>query len=235
MKSYFLFLYFNLIIFVSCKSTILPYKSIMKTNHLLSTNHLLKLENNILDSSYVAKDTNHKFISIIANNPNNNNNNITSINSAFIDFFLNENVKLCFYLIVWYIGNIYYNLYNKRASIALGKDSYGHSNAHWILSATQLFVGLLFVIPQWLFGIRTIPSLTSENWIELAPVGKNFIIIFNLFPHIYLLGLFTALSHALSVLAMGAGAVSFGQIVKSAEPVFAAATNAAILKVYILL
>jgi hypothetical protein len=32
---------------------------------------------------------------------------------------------------------------------------------------------------------------------------------------------------------LGAGAVSFGQIVKAAEPVFAAATNAIILKVHI--
>lgn len=77
----------------------------------------------------------------------------------------------------------------------------------------QLFVGVLFVAPQWLLGIRSTPSLTGQNWAELAPIG-----------------LFSALSHALSVVAMGAGAVSFAQIVKSAEPVFAAATNAAILK-----
>jgi hypothetical protein len=44
-------------------------------------------------------------------------------------------------------------------------------------------------------------------------------------------GLWAALSHAFSVLAMGAGAVSFGQIVKAGEPVFAAATNALLLKV----
>jgi len=42
-------------------------------------------------------------------------------------------------------------------------------------------------------------------------------------------GLFASLAHAFSVLALGAGAVSFGQIVKSAEPVFAAATNALVL------
>jgi len=38
------------------------------------------------------------------------------------------------------------------------------------------------------------------------------------------------LAHAFSVLALGAGAVSFGQIVKAGEPVFAAATNALLLK-----
>jgi hypothetical protein len=41
------------------------------------------------------------------------------------------------------------NLYNKRASLVLGKDSHGHMNAHWMLSAAQLFVGALFVVPQW--------------------------------------------------------------------------------------
>jgi solute carrier family 35 protein E1 len=44
------------------------------------------------------------------------------------------------------------------------------------------------------------------------------------------IGLFAALAHAFSVLALGAGAVSFGQIVKAAEPVFAAASNAVLLK-----
>lgn len=63
-------------------------------------------------------------------------------------------------------------------------------------------------------GQRTAPSLTFDNWKTLAPVG-----------------MWAALSHAFSVLAMGAGAVSFGQIVKAAEPVFAAATNAVLLKV----
>lgn len=55
--------------------------------------------------------------------------------------------------------------------------------------------------------------MTLDNWKELSPVG-----------------LWAALAHAFSVLALGAGAVSFGQIVKAGEPVFAAATNALLLK-----
>lgn len=132
---------------------------------------------------------------------------------SFIDLIWNKNTKLFFYLAVWYIGNIYYNIYNKKACIALGKNSHGHSNAHWALSAVQLLVGVLFVIPLWVTGIRKAPALTLDNWKELSPVG-----------------LFTCLAHAFSVLALGAGAVSFGQIVKAAEPVFAAATNAILLK-----
>ena len=39
---------------------------------------------------------------------------------------------------VWYLGNIYYNIYNKKACIALGKNAAGASNAHWALSAVQV-------------------------------------------------------------------------------------------------
>lgn len=127
-------------------------------------------------------------------------------------FLSPDNLKLTSYLFVWYLGNVFYNIYNKKACIALGKNAAGHSNAHWALSAIQLFVGVLFVIPMWLTGVRKSPELTADNWKQLAPVG-----------------LFASLSHAFSVLALGAGAVSFGQIVKAGEPVFAAGTNAILL------
>lgn len=127
-------------------------------------------------------------------------------------FMSPDNLKLTSYLFVWYLGNVFYNIYNKKACIALGKNAAGHSNAHWALSAIQLFVGVLFVIPMWLTGVRKSPELTADNWKQLAPVG-----------------LFASLSHAFSVLALGAGAVSFGQIVKAGEPVFAAGTNAILL------
>lgn len=124
-----------------------------------------------------------------------------------------EEVKLASYLAVWYLGNVFYNIYNKKACNALGKDSHGHSNAHWALSAIQLFTGVVFVVPMWLTGLRAAPKLTLDNWKALAPVG-----------------LWASLAHAFSVLALGAGAVSFGQIVKAGEPVFAAATSAVFLK-----
>mmetsp|Transcript_8303 Transcript_8303/g.11604 ORF Transcript_8303/g.11604 Transcript_8303/m.11604 type:complete len:401 (+) Transcript_8303:61-1263(+) len=132
---------------------------------------------------------------------------------SLIDTIWNENTKLTAYLIVWYLGNVFYNIYNKKACIALGKNAAGGSNAHWALSAVQLLVGILFVVPLWITGLRKAPAMTADNWKELSPVG-----------------LWTALAHAFSVLALGAGAVSFGQIVKAGEPVFAAATNALLLK-----
>lgn len=138
---------------------------------------------------------------------------VVAADSGPLTAIWNEKTKLPIYLAVWYIGNIYYNIYNKKACIALGKNAAGASNLHWALSAMQLFVGVLFVIPMWLTGIRDKPNMTADNWKELSPVG-----------------LWASLAHAFSVLALGAGAVSFGQIVKSAEPVFAAATNALLLK-----
>jgi len=137
----------------------------------------------------------------------------TEKKSSFLDLIWNDNTKLTFYLLVWYLGNIYYNIYNKKACIALGKSATGANNAVWALSAVQLLVGVLFVLPMWLTGLRPAPKLTSENWKELTPVG-----------------VWAALAHAFSVLALSAGAVSFGQIVKAGEPVFAAATNALLLK-----
>lgn len=138
---------------------------------------------------------------------------IAAANPTSLTRVWNDHTKMFTYLSVWYLGNIYYNIYNKKACIALGKNAHGASNSHWALSALQLLVGVIFVLPQWLTGLRTAPDMTVANWKEIAPVG-----------------MWASLSHALSVLAMGAGAVSFGQIVKAGEPVFAAATNAILLK-----
>jgi hypothetical protein len=64
--------------------------------------------------------------------------------SSLIDKIWNEQTKLGFYLAVWYLGNIYYNIYNKKACIALGKNAAGGSNLHWMLSAVQVKLIILF-------------------------------------------------------------------------------------------
>ena len=53
----------------------------------------------------------------------------------------------------------------------------------------------VYIVINRLLGIRQAPQLTPDHWKELTPIG-----------------LFSALSHALSVFAMGAGTVSFGQV-----------------------
>ena len=62
---------------------------------------------------------------------------------SLLSYIWNEQTKLGFYLAVWYLGNVGYNIYNKKACNALGKDSHGHANAHWTLSAAQVRYGQL--------------------------------------------------------------------------------------------
>jgi solute carrier family 35, member E1 len=99
-----------------------------------------------------------------------------------------------------YIGNAQYVKYNKMASNAI--------HAHWTIAFTQLVVGIVWSVALWLPGIRKMPILTNDELKKLAPIG-----------------LYAACAHGGSVLAMGApgaGSVTFTQIVKAAEPVFAA-------------
>jgi len=78
-------------------------------------------------------------------------------------------------------------------------------HAHWFVAAAQLVVGIVWSLTTWVTGIRKTPNLSSSDLIACVPIG-----------------LCACVAHGASVLAMGVGAVSFAQIVKSCEPVFAA-------------
>ena len=97
----------------------------------------------------------------------------------------------------WYAGNTMYNIYNKKAANML--------HAHWFLAAAQLVVGIVWSLVMWGSGFRKAPNLTAKDIASCVPIG-----------------LCAALAHAGSVLASAVGAVSFAQIVKACEPVFAA-------------
>jgi len=100
----------------------------------------------------------------------------------------------------WYAGNTLYNVYNKKAANMI--------HAHWFVAAAQLVVGMVWSATVWATGIRKTPSLTASDIMGCVPIG------------------FCAMvAHGASVLAMGVGAVSFAQIVKACEPVFAAAVG----------
>lgn len=74
------------------------------------------------------------------------------------------------------------------------------------ISALQLGVGCIYAIFLWLApDARAAPTVTMDDIIKMLPVAFCF------------MG-----AHSASVFALSAGAVSFGQIVKSAEPAFAA-------------
>lgn len=78
-------------------------------------------------------------------------------------------------------------------------------HAHWFVACAQLVVGMIWSTFMWGTGMRKTPNLTTEDIVSCVPIG-----------------LMACLGHAGSVLAMGVGAVSFAQIVKACEPVFAA-------------
>jgi solute carrier family 35, member E1 len=97
----------------------------------------------------------------------------------------------------WYALNTLYNIYNKQAANMM--------HAHWFLAAAQLAVGMVWSAGMWATGARKVPHLTSADIAACIPIG-----------------LFACLAHGGSVLAAAVGAVSFQQIVKACEPVFAA-------------
>jgi solute carrier family 35 protein E1 len=111
-------------------------------------------------------------------------------------------VGLIVYFALWYLGNYYYNITNKMALNAAG----GKTGFPITISSLQLGVGALYGIFLWLApDARTRPKVTMQDIVKMLPVAFCF------------MG-----AHSASVFAMGMGAVSFAQIVKAAEPAFAA-------------
>eukprot|EP00933_Yihiella_yeosuensis_P070884 TRINITY_DN79048_c0_g1_i1.p1 TRINITY_DN79048_c0_g1~~TRINITY_DN79048_c0_g1_i1.p1 ORF type:complete len:402 (-),score=120.07 TRINITY_DN79048_c0_g1_i1:225-1430(-) len=106
------------------------------------------------------------------------------------------------YFFFWYLGNYYYNITNKLALKAAG----GATGFPMTIATLQLGVGCLWAFLLWGYpDARALPKITFDDYKKTLPVGLN-----------------SAGAHAASVFALSAGAVSFGQIVKAAEPAFAA-------------
>jgi len=106
-----------------------------------------------------------------------------------------KQAKLFALIFGWFFLNVMYNISNKRVQNAFPMP--------WMMSLSSLFVGVPWVMLLWATGIRKAPEIPAEGWKKLAPIGLTH-----------------AIGHAGSVIALGAGAVSFAQTVKAAEPVF---------------
>jgi len=106
-----------------------------------------------------------------------------------------DTVKLGFLFTAWFSLNVMYNITNKKCQNAFPMP--------WTMTVVSLFVGIPWVMFLWATGIRKAPKIGMEGWKTLIPIGA---------AH--------ALGHAGAVIALGAGAVSFAQTVKAAEPVF---------------
>lgn len=109
------------------------------------------------------------------------------------------------YLAIWYGGNILYNDSNHAAGGFFNEFKGQYSMT---LSTLQLFVGFIFSLVQFMF-LGGIPALTMAEIMILLPAGFC-----------------SAGAHAASVFSMALGGVAFGQVVKAAEPAFAALVGA---------
>ena len=111
-----------------------------------------------------------------------------------------SNARLAVYIGLWYLGNYYFNIFNKQAGLASGGSQFAFTLA-WF----QLAIGSVYAVLPWLLGVRARPTLTFAQFMQLMP-----------------LGFYTAAAHGSAIFANLSGSLSFGQIVKAGEPVFAA-------------
>merc|ERR1719327_1089644 len=114
-----------------------------------------------------------------------------------------ETLKTAAYFIAWYFFNTAYNIYNKKALNAVALP--------WTAATIHLATGIPYVLFLWATGLRAAPKLSTENIKNLSPVTAG---------HLGTHG---------GVVASGAGAVSFMQIVKASEPVVSCILSATIL------
>jgi solute carrier family 35 protein E1 len=103
--------------------------------------------------------------------------------------------KLGMLMFSWFFLNVMYNITNKKCQNAFPMP--------WTMTFVSLAVGVPYILTLWASGLRKPPKLNPGWWKTLMPIGA---------AH--------ALGHAGAVIALGAGAVSFAQTVKAAEPVF---------------
>jgi len=102
----------------------------------------------------------------------------------------------------WYLGNYYYTLNNKLALKAAG----GATGFPMTIGFLQMFIGSLYALFAWAApDMRTLPTVTKDDIMGMLPVAAC-----------------AAGAHVSSIFSMNLGAVSFAQIVKAAEPAFAA-------------
>mmetsp|Transcript_5847 Transcript_5847/g.11004 ORF Transcript_5847/g.11004 Transcript_5847/m.11004 type:complete len:312 (-) Transcript_5847:187-1122(-) len=105
---------------------------------------------------------------------------------------------------LWFLGNYYYNIWNKQCLKASG----GSSGFPMTVSTLQLGVGVVYALLAWIVKLKPKPETTKADIKAMFPVA------------------FTNMgAHSASVFALSAGAVSFGQIVKASEPAFSAVTS----------
>lgn len=121
--------------------------------------------------------------------------------------------SLLLFFAFWYLGNYYYNIFNKNALTAA-------SDLPLSIATLQLGVGAVYALIVWIIGVNVIPLCGMQAPSKQSLPGTTLADIFALLP----VSICSAGAHSASVFAMG-GSVAFAQIVKAGEPVFAAVVN----------
>lgn len=120
---------------------------------------------------------------------------------------MTESLTTGAFFALWYLFNIGYNIFNKKALNVLPMP--------YTIATLQLFVGIPYCFFLWTTGLRKAPKLSTDNIKTLIPVSLGH------------LG-----THIGAVISLSAGAVSFTHIVKASEPVVSAALSAVMLGAY---
>jgi len=115
-----------------------------------------------------------------------------------------ELLKTAGYFAAWYGFNLANNIFNKRALTAVPLP--------WTAATVALGCGIPYVFFLWMSGLRAAPKLSAEHVKNLSGVCT---------AHLA--------AHVGGTIAIGAGAVSFIQIVKASEPVVACILSASLL------
>ena len=109
--------------------------------------------------------------------------------------------KVFIYISLWYLISIFYNIYNKKALNLL--------KLPWFVATTQMGMGLFIVLPLWITTLRELPAQSLADVNVIARSLSN-------------VALYQTLTHIAGVISLGAGAVSFVQVIKASEPAFTA-------------
>lgn len=113
-------------------------------------------------------------------------------------------LKVGFYIALWYAFNIVYNISNKKVL--------NWFPLPWFVSWVQLLIGVLYVLPLWGLGLRSKPKVPAEALRTLLPISLGHVT-----------------GHVATVVSLGAVAVSFTHVVKSLEPFVNVVASAAFL------
>lgn len=111
-----------------------------------------------------------------------------------------ERLEIGGYFAAWYALNVVYNIVNKKVLNVLP--------APLIVGSIQFGIGALYCALVWLLKFRPCPKLTKEGTKAVTSVG-----------------LYHMLGQLASMIALGAGPVSFTHIVKAVEPLFSAVVS----------